>query len=1218
VTRLSGLLRPWALLLCAGGAATVAYHLVREPVFQAVVALGIVVAALVAITVGLRAHRPARRLPWIILAASQAAALGSWIVWEHSILTTGSSPSPGSFEDVFWLTSNLLLLATASFLLVRRQAGIAGLLDAGILSAGIALAAWLFVFSRHVEDVGSVGLSSGTTLTYALLDALMLAVLLRGMPSLRSAPAMLVPAAIVAVLATDSLYNWLAVTGTYTPGAWADLGWLLAPVFLGAAALHPAMVTLFDRTSGHREASPSRPFLGLLLLAALGAPLVMTVELVTGRETDSVIGLACAVALSVLVVVRLALLIRRAERLSVALRIEDERARHLAAIVESSNDAIISMDSKGTILSWNAAAARMYGYEPAEVVGKPITLLVPPERSEDPDLLVERLEAGEEIESYETVSLAKDGRRVQISLSISAIRDVQGKVVGLSTIARDITERRRAEDARQRLAAIAEASSDAIIGTELDGRVVSWNAAAEAVSGWSAAEIVGRNVANVIAAERRDDLPELLARLERGERVISFDTQLACKDGSTAEISLSVALVRDAAGVPSGISAVARDVTATKEADRKLQEAEKRYRSLVEQLPFATYIDSPGGIGSSTYLSPQIEAMTGHAPQEWLDDPELFQKLLHPDDRERVVAEVQRATDAGEPVLQEYRFVARNGETVWVRDSAVMVRDEDGNPAWRQGFVIDITETKGAEGRLREAEARYRTLVEQLPVITYIDIPVDDRGELWRPSYVSPQLTETLGWTTDDWMSRTGFYYDTMVHPEDREWVVAAHERAFASESGHTIEHRLLHRDGSTRWFVDQMVIARDEHGGPLWSQGYLLDITERKASEERIRLAESRYRSLVEQLPLVVYIDALDEDSSAIYMSPQIEAMLGYTVDEWLSDRELFKKLLHEDDRERVLAEIHRTQREELPFTAEYRLVGKDGRVVWVHDEDALIRGEDGLPLYTQGFMLDITNRVEAERELERLLEVERAHNEELRELDGLKDEFVALVSHELRTPLTSIRGYLELVLDGEAGALDEEQARFLRVVERNAIRLQGLVGDLLFIAQVEAGRLAIESAPVDIAEIVDESIEAARPAAGEKQLELAVETDHLAAFCGDRGRLGQLLDNLVSNAVKFTPPGGRVTVRAAEAGGRLELSVADTGIGIPELEQGQLFQRFFRSSTATEQAIPGTGLGLTIAKAIAEAHGGTIRCESAEGVGTTFTVELPFDVDTSLEEAA
>ena len=231
------------------------------------------------------------------------------------------------------------------------------------------------------------------------------------------------------------------------------------------------------------------------------------------------------------------------------------------------------------------------------------------------------------------------------------------------------------------------------------------------------------------------------------------------------------------------------------------------------------------------------------------------------------------------------------------------------------------------------------------------------------------------------------------------------------------------------------------------------------------------------------------------------------------------------------------------------------------------------------------------------------------------MKDEFVSLVSHELRTPLTSIRGYLELVLDGAAGSLTEEQDRFLRVVERNADRLLGLVGDLLFVAQVDAGRLPVEFDDLDLALVAAECVDGLRPAAEAKSLELIVDASPLAAK-GDRGRLDQLLGNLVSNAVKFTPEGGRVTVRVSAQDESALIEVSDNGIGVPEAELDELFTRFFRSSTATENAIPGTGLGLVIAKAIAEAHGGQIAVESREGVGTTFKVTLP--LEPALAEAA
>ena len=247
-----------------------------------------------------------------------------------------------------------------------------------------------------------------------------------------------------------------------------------------------------------------------------------------------------------------------------------------------------------------------------------------------------------------------------------------------------------------------------------------------------------------------------------------------------------------------------------------------------------------------------------------------------------------------------------------------------------------------------------------------------------------------------------------------------------------------------------------------------------------------------------------------------------------------------------------------------------------------------------------------------------------EVRATERMKDQFVSLISHELRTPLSSILGYLELVLDDEDHTLTGEQKQYLRTVERNAHRLLRLVGDLLFTAQVEAGRFTLQPDDVDLAAVVRAAEETARVTAAAAGVDVVVDLPAGGlVVSGDALRLGQACDNLVSNAVKFTPAGGRVTLclRAAwqtpdgatsdvESPGAAPvalLSVSDTGIGIPTGEQGQLFTRFFRASTATRGAVAGVGLGLSITKAITTAHGGTLDLVSAEGHGTTFTMTLP-----------
>ena len=253
---------------------------------------------------------------------------------------------------------------------------------------------------------------------------------------------------------------------------------------------------------------------------------------------------------------------------------------------------------------------------------------------------------------------------------------------------------------------------------------------------------------------------------------------------------------------------------------------------------------------------------------------------------------------------------------------------------------------------------------------------------------------------------------------------------------------------------------------------------------------------------------------------------------------------------------------------------------------------------------------RTEAEA-VQRLLSEQ---NERLRELDRLKDEFVSLVSHELRTPLTSIRGYAELLLE-EQETLSAEQRRFVEIVDRNSSRLLELVGDLLFLAQIEAGKLAIEIGTVDLNRIVEECVETSSPTADARSIELTARLAALPPIQGDPVRLAQVLDNLVSNAIKFTPRGGRVEVRLSSEDGSAVVEVEDSGLGIPEDERAQLFERFFRSSSATQNAIPGTGLGLTITKAIVDRHGGRIEVESAENVGTTVRVRLPLESRQNLD---
>ena len=234
-----------------------------------------------------------------------------------------------------------------------------------------------------------------------------------------------------------------------------------------------------------------------------------------------------------------------------------------------------------------------------------------------------------------------------------------------------------------------------------------------------------------------------------------------------------------------------------------------------------------------------------------------------------------------------------------------------------------------------------------------------------------------------------------------------------------------------------------------------------------------------------------------------------------------------------------------------------------------------------------------------------EEEQQRRLRELEEIRDEFVTFVSHEMRTPLTSILGYLECVLETPE-RLDSEQLHFLTTVSRNSDRLNQLVEDLVQFMRIEGNGLVLQAERTDLAALTAEAVDAIAPAAARKRVSIELLTAEPLAVEVDAARIGQVLDNLLENAVKYTPAGGSVKVHVERDGEAAVVRVADTGIGIPEDERGRLFERFYRSSVVLDHNIPGTGLGLAISRRIVDAHGGWIDARPREGGGTEFSFAL------------
>ena len=887
----------------------------------------------------------------------------------------------------------------------------------------------------------------------------------------------------------------------------------------------------------------------------------------------------------------------------------------LDAFVRNTPDLAAVVDAEGRILYEGPSVRAMFGCAAGELAGGRLWRLVHPD-----DLARVRKafrgvrgEAGA-AQAVEARVRREDGSwRWVEAVGSNRLRDPNLRAISIT--ARDVTDRKEAEYLRRQrdlLEGVISAQGGTARGilAEEDGRIRYANAAFCELSGYGREELEVMTALDELVPE--EERPALVLHRRRGAGDGSYlPTVLRRKDGRRVDVEVAFG-ASEAAGHHRTVALVREAVDRVLDGERVRLQA--RLLDALGEAVVATDVR-----GRVTFWNRAAERLYGWSAAETTG--RQLRHFLALDELHEPADETVAGLSGGRAWSGTFVVRRKDGTSLPVQVTETPVHDEGDNVVGMVGVSTDVSEREEAVRALRQSELRFRRAFEDAGIGMALLKPDG------RYLQANRALCEIVGYTEAELLDKT---FREITHPDDLEQGLEINRIMLRGDARSTsIEKRYVRKDGSAVWAHLTVSMLRDTSDEPLYYISLVQDITERKKTEAALKESEARYRSLVEQIPAIIYVEAVDEGETKwdmLYVSPQQEELLGFSTEEWMSDSRLWQRLLHPDDRERVMAEDERTDRTGEPFRIDYRFIARDGRTVWVRDEALLVHDDDGRPLFWQGVMYDITEQKRVEEEIQRLNEgLERRVAERTAQLEAYAgrlaasnrelQDFAYVASHDLQEPLRKVLAFGERLRTRSADVLDERGLDYLGRMEDAAGRMQKLVQDLLVLSRVTTRARPFE--PVDLKEVVDEvlsDLEARLEETGG-----TVEVGELPTLEADRSQMRQLLQNLIGNALKFhkegrppsvkvfgEPLGGLGEGGASPAdGGVYRLVVEDDGIGFDERYLDGIFAPFERLHG--RGAYEGTGMGLAICRKVVERHGGEITARSSPGEGSAFVVTLP-----------
>ncbi|OGO45461.1 MAG: hypothetical protein A2Z05_04965 [Chloroflexi bacterium RBG_16_60_22] len=785
------------------------------------------------------------------------------------------------------------------------------------------------------------------------------------------------------------------------------------------------------------------------------------------------------------------------------------------------------------------------------------------------DIIVNGAKAGEvEVGYIKAPPLTENG---QFSKEEGLLLDAVAERLGA------IAEHRQAEEAlRESEEKFSKAfrSTPAIvaISTLENGQFLELNDGFLRFSGYTREEVIGHTVSDLNLWLSPEERQRTLDILKKREKVRNKEFEFRIKSGEIRTVLSSIERINFAG--KECLIFVSTDITESKRAEEEVRESENKYRSLFE-----------GMLNGFAYCKILVDENNNPVDFTYLEVNDAFERLtgLKREDvvGKKVTEAIPGIKESHGELFDIYGKVALTGEPtafeLYFQPLAIWLTISVYSPA--KGYFValfdNITERKQAEQQVKDERDKTQ---RYLDIAGVIFVAIDTAGNV---TLINPKGCQVLGYREDEIIGRS--WFDNFLPERLRKQVKAVSRKLLAgeAEAAEYYVNPVLTRSGEERLIAWHNRLLRDEDGNVTGHLSSGEDITEQKQSEELLQ-------SISSSSPVGLYIV---QDDRLQYTNPQFQKITGYSQVELLG-REMLSLVALEDS-DVVRSSTMFTLQEDNPYPCEYRILNKTGQIKWVMQTVSPIhyQGREAI----LGNIMDITERKYLER---KVIEYE--------ELSKMKSDLLATVSHELRTPLATIKGYSTMILDYYARIGAEETREYLKSIDGSTDRLAKLVDNLLDTSRLEAGLLKLQRAPTHIDALIGKAAEEAGVRA--TQHHITVELDKgLPRVNIDAKRIRQVLDNLIDNAVKYSPPQTEVLISARRSGRELLVSVTDQGPGIPAEELTNVFDRMYRIEQRLSSGADGMGLGLYICQRLVETHGGRIWAESTVGQGSTIWFTLP-----------